>query len=86
MSIAGLIAWIIVGIIGIINAFRGSGIWSLVLGGLNLIFGLILLFNPVLGAAALPFVLGILGIIGGIMLLVLAFQARSAARGAAAAA
>jgi uncharacterized membrane protein HdeD (DUF308 family) len=69
---------IIVGAIGVLNAFRGAGFWSAVLGFVSILFGGVLLFNPVVGAAALPFVLGILGLFGGLFLIILAFRARSA--------
>ncbi len=65
---------IIIGVIGLVQAFQGGG-WSAgIMGGLSVLFGIILLANPLVGAFALPLVLGVFGIIGGIMLIVLAFK------------
>jgi uncharacterized membrane protein HdeD (DUF308 family) len=67
---------IIIGIVEIIEAFRGAG-WGVgLLGVLSIIFGIILLLNPVIGAAALPYVLGIFGVVGGIFAIILAFRTR----------
>ncbi len=68
---------IIMGVIGLIQAFQGAG-WGVgVLGVLSVIFGLILLFNPVVaGVLALPIVLGVFGIIGGVLAIIAAFQMR----------
>ena len=67
---------IIIGIVNLIQAFRGGG-WGVgLLGVISIIFGLILLFNPIIGAAALPWVLGIFGIVGGIAALFAAFRMR----------
>ena len=65
---------IIVGIVGLVTAFKGGGWGSGVLGALSILFGLVLLFNPLLGAAALPWVLGIFGIVGGITSIIAAFR------------
>jgi uncharacterized membrane protein HdeD (DUF308 family) len=66
---------IIIGVIGLIQAFQGAGWGVAVLGVLSIIFGLILLFNPmVAGVLALPIVLGIFGIVGGILAIIAAFQ------------
>lgn len=65
---------IIMGIIGLIQAFQGAGWGAGILGALSIIFGLILMFNPIISAAILPFVLGIFGIIGGIMAIFAAFR------------
>ena len=67
---------LIIGIVELIQAFKGGG-WGIgVLGVLSIIFGLILLANPFIGALALPWVLGIFGIIGGVFALVAAFRMR----------
>ena len=67
---------VIIGIVGLIQAFQGAGWGAGVLGALSIVFGLILLFNPVIGAALLPWVLGILGIVGGIMAIIASFRLR----------
>ena len=67
---------IIIGTIGLVQAFKGGG-WSAgILGVLSILFGLILLFNVQIGVLVLPFVLGILGLIGGIVLIVMSFKLR----------
>jgi len=76
---------LIMGIISVIQGFKGGGAWAFVLGALSIIFGLILLGSPFVAATVLPFVLGIFGIMGGISLIVLAFQVRSVEREALAA-
>jgi uncharacterized membrane protein HdeD (DUF308 family) len=67
---------LIMGIIGLIQAFQGAGWGAGVLGALSIVFGLVLLFNPVIGAAVLPWVLGIFGIVGGIISIIAAFRLR----------
>ena len=65
---------IIVGIVGIIQAFKGAGWGAGILGALSIVFGLVLMMNPILGAAALPWVLGIFGVVGGIFAIIAAFR------------
>lgn len=67
---------IIIGIVSLVQAFKGGGTGVYILGVLSIIFGLILLANPLIGAAALPWVLGIFGIFGGLFALVMAFRLR----------
>lgn len=64
------------GLVGLIQAFRGGGWGAGVLGALSILFGMILLFNPLLAALSVPWVLGILGIAGGIMAIFGAFGLR----------
>jgi uncharacterized membrane protein HdeD (DUF308 family) len=67
---------IIIGIVSLIQAFKGGG-WGVgILGVLSIIFGIILVANPLIGAAALPWVLGIFGIVGGIFAIIMAFRLR----------
>jgi uncharacterized membrane protein HdeD (DUF308 family)/predicted flap endonuclease-1-like 5' DNA nuclease len=69
---------LIIGVINLIQAFRGGG-WGIgVLGVLSILFGLILLGNPYLAALGLPFILGILGIVFGVIAIFGAFRIRSA--------
>jgi uncharacterized membrane protein HdeD (DUF308 family) len=65
---------IIVGIIGLVQAFKGAGWGAGILGALSVLFGIILLLNPLLAASILPIVLGVLGIVGGIAAIVMAFR------------
>ena len=68
---------LILGVINIIQAFRGAG-WGIgLLGVVNIIFGLILLGNAALSAAVLPWVLGGFAVVGGIAAIVMAFRLRS---------
>jgi uncharacterized membrane protein HdeD (DUF308 family) len=70
---------LIMGILHLINGFRGEGWGAVLLGVLYVIFGLVLLANVWVAALSLPIVLGILGIIGGIILIVVSFRVRSMA-------
>lgn len=68
---------LIMGVINIIEAFRGGG-WGIgALGVINIILGLILLGNAMISAALLPWVLGGFAIVGGIIAIVMAFRYRS---------
>jgi len=69
---------IIIGIIGLIQAFQGAGWGAGILGILSILFGLLLVFNALKFAFVTPFIFGILGIVGGFAALVMAFQMRSA--------
>jgi len=72
LSIEGLI----IGIVGLVQAFQGAGWGAGILGVPTIIFGILLILNPVIAGFALPFVLGILAVMGGILALVAAFQMR----------
>jgi uncharacterized membrane protein HdeD (DUF308 family) len=67
---------IIIGIIGLIQAFQGAGWGAGILGVLSILFGLLLLFNAFVASLTLPFIFGILAIVGGLAALVMAFQMR----------
>ena len=68
---------LILGVIHILQAFRGAG-WGMgVLGIINIIFGLLLLGNTLIAAATLPWVLGAFAIVGGIAAIVMAFRLRT---------
>jgi uncharacterized membrane protein HdeD (DUF308 family) len=70
---------IIMGVIGLIEAFRGGGWGAGLLGVINIIIGIILLGSPMLTAVfALPLVFGIMGIVFGIILIVSSFKLKSA--------
>ena len=70
MAVQGLI----IGVIGLIQAFQGGGLGAGVLGALSIIFGIILLGSPVIAAVALPWVFGIFAIAGGIVSIIAAFR------------
>lgn len=67
---------IIIGIIGLIQAFQGAGWGAGILGVLSILFGLLLITNAFVASLTLPFIFGILGIVGGIAALVMAFRMR----------
>ncbi|MFN2196857.1 MAG: HdeD family acid-resistance protein [Anaerolineales bacterium] len=67
---------IIMGVVGLIQAFQGGG-WGIgILGVLSILFGVVLVVNPLIGALTLSFVLGGLAIVGGIAAIIFAFQMR----------
>ena len=67
---------IIIGIIGLIQAFQSAGWGAGILGVLSILFGLLLIFNAFVASLTLPFIFGILGVVGGIAALVMAFRMR----------
>lgn len=68
---------LIMGVINVIQAFRGAG-WGIgLLGVVNIIFGFILLGNAAISAALLPWVLGGLAVVGGIAAIVMAFRLKT---------
>jgi uncharacterized membrane protein HdeD (DUF308 family) len=62
---------IIVGIIGIVQAFQGGGQAIGVIGALSVIIGVWLLLNALLDVTVLAWLLGVLAIIGGIYAVVM---------------
>jgi uncharacterized membrane protein HdeD (DUF308 family) len=69
---------LVMGILEIIEGFRGGGVWSFVLGIINILVGLLLLCRPMAFALAVPFVFGILLLVQGLFLIIWAFRLRSA--------
>ena len=67
---------IIIGVIGLIQAFQGAGWGAGILGILSILFGLLLIFNAFVASLTLPFIFGILGVVGGLAALVMAFRMR----------
>jgi uncharacterized membrane protein HdeD (DUF308 family) len=57
---------LMIGVIGLIQAFTGAGWGAGLLGVLSIIFGIILLAEPILAAIGLPYVLGAFALVGGI--------------------
>jgi uncharacterized membrane protein HdeD (DUF308 family)/predicted flap endonuclease-1-like 5' DNA nuclease len=69
---------IIIGMIQLIQAFRGGG-WGIgVLGALSILLGFLLIARPVVAGLALPWVLGGFLIAGGLLALFAAFGLRGA--------
>lgn len=69
---------IFIGIVNLIQAFRGAGWGTGILGVISIILGILLLANRFLFTFSLPWALGILAIIGGIVAIFNAFRIRSA--------
>ncbi|MEA3335944.1 MAG: HdeD family acid-resistance protein [Chloroflexota bacterium] len=67
---------IIVGIIGLIQAFQGAGWGAGILGAVSIVIGAWLLFNVGAATFALPWVVGILAIVGGIFAIIMAFRVK----------
>jgi uncharacterized membrane protein HdeD (DUF308 family) len=65
---------IVLGMIGLIQAFQGAGWGAGVLGVLSVLFGIWLMLDPVKFALVTPWVVGVFAIIGGIGALVTAFR------------
>jgi uncharacterized membrane protein HdeD (DUF308 family) len=80
--VPGVLVWvfgffgIVIGIIGLIQAFQGAGWGAGILGALSILFGILLLTNALFASLTLPFIVGILAIVGGLAALVMAFQMR----------
>ena len=69
------------GLVGLLQAFRGGGWGAGVLGAMSIIFGLALLLNPFLATLTVPWILGLLGLAGGIMAIFGAFSLRKLQKG-----
>lgn len=70
---------IIMGIVQLIEAFRGGGWGPGIMGGLSILFGVLLWSNSLAATVMLPWVIAIFMIVGGIFAIILAFRLRSAA-------
>jgi uncharacterized membrane protein HdeD (DUF308 family) len=69
---------IIMGIIQLIEAFRGGGWGPGVIGGLSILFGILLLSNSMAATVVLPWVIGVFMLVGGIFAIIMAFRLKSA--------
>lgn len=67
---------LMIGIVNIIQAFKGGGLGIGLLGVLSIIFGIILLSNSWSATFSLPLVLGVFAIIMGIVTIVVSFRLR----------
>ncbi len=71
---------IVIGILQLVDAFRGGG-WGVgILGSISILLGILLIARPVIAGLTLPWVLGGLLIFGGILAFVAAFGLRSVER------
>ena len=67
---------LIMGIVGLIQAFQGAG-WGVgILGVVSILIGILLLANLWLFTFSLPWVIGILAIVGGIIAIIAAFRVK----------
>ena len=71
---------IIMGLINLVQGFKGDGARAVVLGIINLLFGIILLARPLVAATLLPFIFGVFGMAGGFLLIVLSLRIRGAVK------
>lgn len=67
---------IIMGVVGIIAAFKGGGWGAAILGVVSLLFGIFLLTNLWVFTFSLPWAIGLLAIVGGVLAIVAAFRMR----------
>jgi len=71
---------IVMGIVILIEAFKGGGWGAIVLGIIMIIIGILLFLSPLMSAFLLITLWGILLIVGGIMATISAFQIRGASK------
>ena len=67
---------IVMGIISLIQAFRGGGWGAGILGVLSIIFGIMLVGNAFIAALGLPWLIAIFALVGGIAAIIQAFRMR----------
>lgn len=68
---------LMLGVVNILQAFRGAG-WGIgLLGVVNIILGIILLSNALIATVMLPWVLGGFAVVGGIAAIVMAFRLKT---------
>jgi uncharacterized membrane protein HdeD (DUF308 family) len=73
------VAGIVIGIMSLVQAFRGGGWGPGVLGALSVILGLVLLFgNTLVAATILVWTIAGIAVVGGIVAIVMSFQIKSA--------
>lgn len=65
---------LIIGVVGLIQAFKGGGWGAGVLGAVSILFGLLFLFNVWAFTLSLPWAIGLLAIVGGVIAIVGAFR------------
>lgn len=68
---------LMLGVVNILQAFRGAG-WGIgLLGVVNIILGIILLSNALKATIMLPWILGGFAVVGGIAAIVMAFRLKT---------
>ncbi len=65
---------LIIGVVGLIQAFKGGGWGAGVLGVVSILFGILFLFNVWAFTLSLPWAIGLLAIVGGVVAIVGAFK------------
>jgi len=65
---------LVIGIVGVIQGFKGAGWGAGILGAVSILFGLLFLFNVGGFTLALPWTIGILALIGGVLSIIAAFR------------
>jgi uncharacterized membrane protein HdeD (DUF308 family) len=68
---------LIMGVVEIIESFKGGGVGSFILGALNIVIGLLLLSQPIAAALVAPLVFGVLLLVQGIAHIIWAFRVRA---------
>jgi uncharacterized membrane protein HdeD (DUF308 family) len=71
---------LMMGIINLVQGFKGDGARAVILGSINILFGIILLGHPLVAAPLLPITFGIFAIAGGIVLIALTLRIRGAVK------
>jgi uncharacterized membrane protein HdeD (DUF308 family) len=69
---------LVMGVIQLIEAFRGGGWGPGIIGGLSILFGILLLGNTFAATLVLPWVIGVFMLIGGIFAIIMAFRLKGA--------
>jgi uncharacterized membrane protein HdeD (DUF308 family) len=69
---------ILMGIMGLIQAFQGGGWGPGIMGAISIVIGILLLGQPMGFAAVLPWVIGIFAVVGGIFMVIASFRLRRA--------
>lgn len=65
---------IIIGIVGLVQAFKGAGWGAGVLGVISILIGILFLANIFMFTVSLPWAIAILALIGGVLAIVAAFK------------
>jgi uncharacterized membrane protein HdeD (DUF308 family) len=65
---------VIVGLIDVVQAFKGAGWGTGILGLLSIILGIIIFLNPTIAAFASAFLIGLIAIVGGLAAIVMALR------------
>jgi uncharacterized membrane protein HdeD (DUF308 family) len=69
---------LIIGVVGLAQAFKGGGWLAGILGVISILIGIALLGSPVLNALSLPWVYGTIGVAGGLIAIYSAFKLKAA--------